>query len=70
MFIPKPGRPSYVGVKDNRPISLISFVLKMMETCIDWFMKDGVLQKEPLHSSQFAYREEVSVETALHRKDT
>ena len=32
MFIPKAGRPSHVGVKDYRLISLTSFVLKTMET--------------------------------------
>ena len=66
VFIPKAGRPSHVGVKDYRPISLISFVLKTMETCIDWFIKDEVLRRDPLHSNQYLYRESVSAETALN----
>ena len=39
VFIPKAGRPSHVGVKNYRPISLTSFVLKTMKTCIDWFIE-------------------------------
>ena len=66
VFIPKAGRPSHVEVKDYRPISLTSFILKTMETCIDRLIKDDVLQKNPLHSNQYAYREGVSAETGLH----
>ena len=66
VFIPKVRRPSHVGVKDYRPISLTSFVLKTMETCIDWFIKDEVLRRNPFHSNQYAYKEGVSTETSLH----
>ena len=64
--IPKAGRPSHVGVEDYRPISLTSFVLKTMETCIDWFIKNEVLRRNSIHSNQYAYREGVLAETSLH----
>ena len=35
MFIPKARKPSHVDVEDYMPISLTSFVLKTIETCID-----------------------------------
>jgi hypothetical protein len=35
VFIPKPGRNSYCGPKDFRPISLTSFLLKTMERLVD-----------------------------------
>ena len=66
MLISKAERPSHVGVKDYRPISFISFVLKTMETCIEWFIKDEVLRRDPLYSNEYAYREGVSVEMALN----
>ena len=51
VFIPKAGNPIHVGVKDYRPISLTSFVIETMGMCIDWIIKDEVLQKKPLHSN-------------------
>ena len=66
VFIPKGRRPSHVGIKDYRPISLTSFILKTMGTCIDWFIKDEVLRRNPFHFNQYAYREGVSAETALN----
>ena len=35
VFIPKPGRSSYCGPRDFRPISLTSFLLKTMERLVD-----------------------------------
>ena len=35
VFIPKPGRDSYSGPRDYRPISLPSFLLKTMERLVD-----------------------------------
>ena len=40
VFIPKPGRSSYSGPKDFRPISLTSFLLKTMERLVDRFLRD------------------------------
>jgi hypothetical protein len=40
VFIPKPGRSSYCGPTDFRPISLTSFLLKTMERLVDRFLRD------------------------------
>jgi hypothetical protein len=39
VFIPKPGRNSYTGPRDFRPISLTSFLLKTMEWLVDKIYK-------------------------------
>jgi hypothetical protein len=43
VFIPKPGRNSYCGPKDFRPISLTSFLLKTLERLVDRFLGDEIL---------------------------
>jgi hypothetical protein len=43
VFIPKPGRRSYCGPKDFRPISLTSFLLKTLERLVYRFLRDEVL---------------------------
>jgi hypothetical protein len=55
MFIPKPGRDSYSGSWDFRPISITSFLLKTMERLVDRFLRDGILAFMPLHPNQHAY---------------
>jgi len=67
VFIPKPGRDSYSGPRDYRPISLTSFLLKTMERLVDRYLRDEVLALMPLHSNQHAYQAGKSVETALHQ---
>jgi hypothetical protein len=67
VFIPKPGRNSYCGPKDFRPISLTSFLLKTLERLVDGFLRDEILVSKPLHSNQHAYQAGKSVETALHQ---
>jgi hypothetical protein len=62
VFIPKPGRNSYSGLRDYRPISLTSFLLKTMERLVDRYLRD-----EGLHSNQHAYQAGKSAETALHQ---
>jgi len=37
VFIPKPGRNSYCGPKDFRPIILTLYLLKTMERLVDRF---------------------------------
>jgi hypothetical protein len=61
VFIPKPGRNSYCGLRDFRPISLTSFLLKTMERLVE------ILALRPLHPNQHAYQAGKSVETALHQ---
>jgi len=67
VFIPKPGRSSYCGPRDFRPISLTSFLLKTMERLVDRFLRDEILVLWPLHPDQHAYQAGKSVETALHQ---
>ena len=67
VFIPKPGRSSYCGPKDFRPISLTSFLLKTLERLVDRFLREEVLVSKPLHPNQHAYQAGKSVETALHQ---
>jgi hypothetical protein len=67
VFIPKPGRNSYCGPKDFRPISLTSFLLKTLQRLVDRYLRDEVLAFKPLHPNQHAYQAGKSVETALHQ---
>jgi len=67
VFIPKPGRSSYCGPRDFRPISLTSFLLKTMERLVDRFLREDILAFQPLHLNQHAYEAGKSVETALHQ---
>jgi hypothetical protein len=67
VFIPKPGRNSYTGPSDFRPINLTSFLLKTMERLVDRYLRDGVLALRPLHPNQHAYQAGKCVETALHQ---
>jgi len=67
VFIPKPGRNSYCGPKDFRPISLTSFLLKTLDRLVDRFLGDEILVSKPLHPKQHAYQAGKSVETALHQ---
>jgi len=67
VFIPKPGRSSYCGPRDFRPISLTLFLLNTMERPVDRFLRDEILVLQPLHPNQHAYQAGKSVETALHQ---
>ncbi|XP_020296294.1 uncharacterized protein LOC109861173 [Pseudomyrmex gracilis] len=62
----KLGRNGYISAKDFRPISFTSFVLKTLERLIDGFLKNGPLLTYLLASSQYAYKEDRSTDTALH----
>jgi len=67
VFIPKPGRSSYSGPKDYRPISLTPFLLKTLERLVVRYLRDVTLALVPLHSNQHAYQAGKLVETALHQ---
>jgi hypothetical protein len=67
VFIHKPGRNSYCGPKDFRPISLTSFLLKTLERLVYRFLRDEILASQLLHPNQHAYQVGKSVETALHQ---
>jgi hypothetical protein len=59
IFIPKPGK-SLTQAKSLRPISLKSFILKILEKIINRHIRGGVLVGKPLHQNQFAYRSGMS----------
>jgi hypothetical protein len=63
VFILKPGKDSYSGPKDYRPISLTSFMLKTTER----LLRDEILTSLPLHPNQHAYQTGKSAEMTLHQ---
>jgi hypothetical protein len=48
-FISKPGKSYYAEAKAYCPISLQSFLLKMMEKLVDRHTRNGVLKEYPLY---------------------
>jgi hypothetical protein len=66
MFISKPGKYDYTEAKAYFPISLVSFLLKIMEKLVDRYIMDGVLKEHPLHQKQHDYRTGKSPKNALH----
>ena len=51
-------------MKSLRPISLMSFILKILEKLIDRHIR-GVLVEKPLHRYQYSYRAGMSMDRAL-----
>jgi hypothetical protein len=66
VFIPKPGKNSYSGPRDFRPISLTSFFLKTKERVVDRFLRDEILVSE-LCPNQHIYQAGKYVEMAPHQ---
>ncbi len=66
VFIPKPGKDNYSIPKAFRPISLSSYMLKVLEKLVDRRLKDSYIIMHPLHEKQHAYQSGKSTETALH----
>ncbi|RVE40858.1 hypothetical protein evm_014493 [Chilo suppressalis] len=66
IFIPKPGKSDYTQPKAFRPISLTSFLLKVLERMCDRYLRDNALKRVPLHANQHAYSMGKSTESALH----
>ncbi|XP_043481640.1 uncharacterized protein LOC122510802 [Leptopilina heterotoma] len=67
VFIPKAGKNGYTSPKDFRPISLTSFILKLVERLVDRYIRSEILERFPLQKDQYAYRAGCSTETALAR---
>lgn len=66
VFIPKQGKEDYTLAKSFRPISLTSFMLKMLEKIVDRYLIENTLHEFPFHRGQHAYQKQRSTETALH----
>jgi hypothetical protein len=54
-FISKPGKLDYTEAKAYHPISLSSFLLKIMEKLVDRHIRDSALKNYPLHRNKHAY---------------
>ena len=61
LFKPKVSKLSHIDLKDYRPKSLLSFLLKTLERLIDPYLRSNMLSR-----SQHAYVKSKSVESALH----
>jgi len=67
IFLPKAGKDSYTRSSSWRPISLTSFLLKLLERLIDWHIRTPTLVESLVESGQCAYLRGVNTELALHR---
>ena len=63
IFIPKVGKPSHTKAGDYRPISLCSFLRKLLERILDVHIRASIY---PLLLFQHAHTRSKSVETAPH----
>ena len=65
VFIPKAGKVNHSTAKDYRPISLSSFLLKVLERILDQQIRT-LFNCSNISKMQHAYLKGKSVETALH----
>lgn len=65
VFIPKAGKVNHSKAKDYRPISLSSFLMKVLERILDEYIR-GLFNPSLISPSQHAYIKGKSTETALH----
>jgi ribonuclease HI len=66
-FIPKPGRVDYEDARNNRGISLSSFLLKGLERLVDLYIRDNILTQNPLCVNQHAYQRGRSTMSAAYK---
>ena len=65
VFIPKPGKGDYSLPRSFRPITLSSFVMKVMERLILWRLEEVTFVERPLSTHQHASRRQRSTDSAL-----
>jgi len=65
VFIPKFNKEDYTKPKSFRPISLTSFLFKVLERLVLWELEETCLKDHPIHQHQHAFRHGSSTETAL-----
>merc|ERR1712242_654318 len=65
IFIPKPGRPDYSVAKAHRPISLMDFIMKIMEKFLLWHHEDSILINDPLEVEQHGFMKAKSCDSAI-----
>ena len=66
IFLPKPGKESYVEAKSFRMITLTSFQLKWLERLILYHINKVNNVQAKLSEPQYGFRAVMSTETALH----
>ena len=66
IFLPKPGKNSYLEPKSFRMITLTSFQLKWLERLVLFHLNEDLDFQSNLISTQYGFRTGVSTETALH----
>ena len=67
VFIPKPGKNSYNLAKSFRLITLTSFLSKIMERMIYWYLLLNIGVDRLISQNQHGFRTGKSTESALHR---
>ena len=65
IFIPKPGKGDYSAPRSYRPISLMTFLMKVLERLILWHLNETVFIEHPLNINQHAFRKGRSCDSAL-----
>ena len=65
IFIPKPSKGDYSLPRSFRPITLTSFVMKVMERLILWRIEETTFVERPLSAHQHAFRRQRSTDSAL-----
>ena len=65
IYIPKPGKASYTTPRSFRPISLMNFVMKIMEKLLLWQFEDIQMKNNPLGPEQFGFRKGRSCDSIL-----
>lgn len=66
VFLPKPGKTSYLEAKSFRVITLTSFQLKWLERCLLYKLTETTTIQQSLSSRQYGFKPGMSTETALH----
>ena len=66
-FLPKPGKSTYNSPSAFRPICMVSFMLKVLEKLIYWFLEERYLEGNPIHRNQWAFRPGGGTIPPLHR---
>ena len=65
IFIPKPDKPSYSVPKAFRPISLMSFMMKILEKLLLWEFEDTCLRTVPHQDEQHGFRKQRGCDSCL-----
>ena len=65
IYIPKPNKKDYTSAKSYRPISLMSFLFKVHERVVLYYLQETVFLDNPLSMDQHGFRKGRSCESAL-----